>query len=151
MMLPPGEWLGKGSLLAAGRSLGRAIACSVLVERDDNGTTLKGSWHDDPDLPRDFVLRIAANESGTYTLSMRLAGDTLQGTAKLDSAPNLALLWNDSSTVHVAAALFALGDGGLGLRGFVRDGDAVLTWELRFTRRQQTLGGDNVVTLRRRR
>ena len=89
----------------------------------------------------------------------RLAGDHLQGTAKLDSPPNLGLLWNDSGSIHATFALFAVSRG-YGFRGFVRDaapsargdsGGCVFTWEVAFSLKQEVVKGDNVVSLHRRR
>ena len=148
MNLHPGRWLGKGSLLAEGRSLGQAVACDVQVEKDQDGYTLSGTWQGLNAEPWEFVLRVVPNEVGTYTLGMRLAGDGLQGTAKLDSPPNLGLMWNDAATVHATFALFPV-TRGYGLRGFVRDGQHVYTWEMAFSLHQETVRADNVVSLRR--
>jgi hypothetical protein len=157
MLLESGQWLGRGSLLGEGQSRGRAIECEVLVQRDDEGLTLTGRWHGKGEAESDFVARVASNDVGTYTLSMRLAGLHLQGTAKLDSPPNIGLLWSDSGSVHATFALFAVSRG-YGFRGFVRDsasGDAssghVYTWEVAFSLKQELVKGDNVVSLHRRR
>ena len=150
MNLRPGRWIGKGSLLAEGQSRGQSLSCDVEVRQDPDGFTLTGSWQDPDSPPREFALRVVANEVGTYTLGMRMAGDGLQGTAKLDSSPNLGLMWNDGGTVHATFALFSV-QRGCGLRGFVRDGSHVYTWEMAFSLHQETVRGDNVVALRRRR
>ena len=150
MNLHPGRWIGKGSLLPEGQSLGETVTCEVQVQRDDDGFTLAGSWRGASEGSREFVLRIADNEVGTYTLGMRMAGDSLQGTAKLDSPPNLGLLWNDSGSVHATFSLFPV-TRGYGLRGFARDGGHVYTWEMVFSLHQETVRADNVVSLRRRR
>jgi hypothetical protein len=148
--LQPGRWTARGSLLAEGESRGRTLSCDVQVQRDDDGCTLTGAWQLPDEPAREFVLRVVANDVGTYTLGMRMAGDGLQGTAKLDSAPNLGLMWNDAGSVHVTFALFPL-TRGYGLRGFARDGGHVYTWEMSFSLHQETVRGDNVVSLRRRR
>lgn len=150
MNLQTGRWTARGSLLAEGRSRGETLSCDVQVQRDDDGYTVTGHWQL-PDGPaREFALRVVANDVGTYTLGMRMAGDGLQGTAKLDSSPNLGLMWNDAGTVHATFALFPL-TGGYGLRGFARDGGHVYTWEMSFSLHQETVRGGNVVSLRRRR
>ncbi len=155
MMLESGQWLGRGSLLGEGQSLGRSIECDALVARDDSGITITGSWQIQGDPEAEFVVRLAGNDVGTYTLTARLGGDRLQGIAKLDSPPNLGLLWNDNGSVHATFALFAVSRG-YGFRGFLRNGaagaeGAVCTWEVAFSLRQDVIKGDNVVTLRRRR
>ncbi len=149
MNLQTGRWIGKGSLLAEGQSLGHAVTCDVQVQKDEDGFTLTGTWQGSEAAAWEFALRIVANEVGTYTLGMRLAGDSLQGTAKLDSPPNLGLIWNDIGTVHATFVLFPL-TRGYGLRGFVRDGSHVYTWEMAFSLHQETVKADNVVSLRRR-
>jgi hypothetical protein len=158
MFLESGQWLGRGSVLAEGQSRGQPIECHVLVQRDAQGVTLTGGWRGQGEPESDFVARLACNDVGTYTLTMQLAGDHLQGTAKLDSPPNLGLLWNDSGSVHATFALFSVSRG-YGFRGFVRDaaaagntaGGRVFTWEVAFSLKQEVVKGDNVVSLHRRR
>ena len=150
MNLQPGRWTARGSLLAEGQSRGQALSCEVQVQRDADGHTLTGHWQLPDGAAREFALRVVANDVGTYTLGMRMAGDGLQGTAKLDSSPNLGLLWNDAGTLHATFALFPLARG-FGLRGFARDGGHVYTWEMSFSLHQETVRSDNVVSLRRRR
>jgi len=159
MFLESGHWLGRGSVLAEGQSRGRPIECRVLVQRDGEGVTLTGGWHGKGEQEREFVVRLASNDVGTYTLTMQLAGDHLHGTAKLDSPPNLGLLWNDSGSLHATFALFAVSRG-YGFRGFVRDAaptvrggvtGRIFTWEVAFSLKQEVVKGDNVVSLHRRR
>lgn len=156
--LESGQWLGRGSVLAEGQSRGQPIECHVLVQRDSEGVTLTGGWHAQGEAESEFVVRVASNDVGTYTLTIQLAGDRLQGTAKLDSPPNLGLLWNDSGSLHATFALFSVSRG-YGFRGFVRDAGAprgagdgrVFTWEVAFSLKQELVKADNVVSLHRRR
>lgn len=160
-MLESGQWLGRGSVLAEGQSRGLPVECQVQVERDHTGVTLSGDWHAQGETEQPFQARLASNDVGTYTLSLYLGADRLHGTAKLDSPPNLGLLWNEAGTLHATFALFAVSRG-FGFRGFLRDcghgaGGAaaergrVFTWEVAFSLRQDVLKGDNVVSLHRRR
>ena len=64
--------------------------------------------------------------------------------------PNLGLLWNADSGLHVAFTLFPVANG-YGLRGFLRERGHTLTWELAFSLQQDTVRASNVVNLRRRR
>jgi hypothetical protein len=172
MLLENGQWLGRGSLLGEGESRGRTLECEMLVQRDDDGMTLSGQWQVQGDSPSDFVARVAANDFGTYVVGLRLApppsdgptsggptsgGLHLHGTAKLDSPPNVGMLWSDSGTLHASFALFAVSRG-YGCRGFLRDGSGGLTgsgrlftWEMALSLRQQVVKGDNIVSLHRRR
>lgn len=149
-MLASGTWRGRGSLLAEGQSRGMPVACEVRLERDDEGITVTGHWQRDGAEARELAARVAGNDVGTYTLSLRLDLESLQGTAKLDSPPNLGLLWNDAGSVHATFALFEV-SGGYGCRGFVRDGARVFTWEIALSPAERPGGGDNVVSLRGRR
>lgn len=161
MMLESGQWLGRGRVLAEGESRGSPVECHVRVERDAGGATLTGSWQVQDGALVEFQVRLAGNDVGTYILSADLAGDRLHGTAKLDSPPNLGLVWNESGTLSATFALFSVSRG-YGFRGFARDasgalagdgGDAarVYTWEVAFSLRQEVVKGDNIVSLHRRR
>jgi len=150
VILEAGRWLGKGTLLAAGRSLGQAVECEVGIEREDDAVTLSGTWLEEHQAPVGFSVRAARNEEGTWTLVALAGALRLQGTAKLDSPPNLALLWNDAGNLHVTAALFAI-SGGYGCRGFLRDGERVRTWEIAFRLKQEVVRGPNVISLQQRR
>lgn len=154
MMLGSGHYLGRGSVLAEGQSKGLPVECHVLVQRDDGGATVTGTWQLEGTSERDFQVRLGANEVGTYSLDGRFGGDLLRGTAKLDSPPNLGLLWNEAGSVHATFSLFSVARG-YGFRGFVRDGagDAarLYTWEVAFSLKQEAVKGSNVVSLRRRR
>ncbi len=149
-MLRDGHWTGRGSILADGQSRGQPVECEVDVLRDEKGVTVTGQWRQAERNDRDVSVRVAGNEVGTYTLAVRLNGETLQGTAKLDSPPNLGLLWNDAGSVHATFALFEVA-GGFGFRGFVRDGTRVFTWEMAMSMRPGPAHGGNVVSLPRRR
>jgi len=157
MLLQSGQWLGRGSLLGEGESRGRSLECELVVQRDDDGLTLTGHWQVQGEAASDFAARVAANDVGTYVIGLRLAGLNLQGTAKLDSPPNVGMLWNDSGTLHASFALFAVSRG-YGCRGFLRDGASgapgsgrLFTWEMALSLRQEVVKGDNVVSLHRRR
>ncbi len=149
-LLAPGHWLGKGTLLLEGRSLGDTLECDAEVEADDGGTSVRLALQV-ADKHHALVIRVAGNEVGTYVVSVRSDSvGTLMGSAKLDSQPNLGLLWNEAGTLHATFALFTHA-GGVGCRGYFRDGEATYTWELALARKQDVVKGDNVVSLRPRR
>ncbi len=150
MILKPGHWLGRGSVLIDGMSLGRTVECDARVEADDTGLVVNADLVFQDDEKRTLNLRVAGNDVGTYTLRLASAGEVFHGTAKLDSPPNLGLLWNDSETVHLTFALFAVSEG-YGCRGFLRDGETTYTWEVAFSLKQAVVKGDNVISLARRR
>lgn len=148
MLLQSGAWVGKGSVLAEGQSLGRTVTGDAVVENDADGISvrlvLEGLGAN-----REFVIRVAANDVGTYVVSVRSEADELIGTAKLDSQPNLGLLWNEAQTVFATFSLFAI-SAGCGCRGFLRDADVTYTWEMAFSRKQDVVNADNVISLRPR-
>lgn len=150
MMPDSGHWLGKGTLLAAGQSLGSSIECAVRVEHEEGAATISGALQEESREPVDFSIRAARNEEGTWTLGVLAGALRLQGTAKLDSPPNLAMLWNDAGNLYLAVTIFAIA-GGYGCRGLLRDGGRVRTWELALRLKQEVLRGPNVVPLHRRR
>lgn len=101
---------------------------------------------------------IVADEFGTYAVTVRGDGFHVEGNAKLESEPHLALLWSESGEIHVSCALFALPDS-RGLRGFAKTSHMIWTWELALrparlsaeapAKRRKGLG--NVVSLASRR
>jgi hypothetical protein len=150
VIVKPGHWLGRGSVLIDGMSLGKTVECDARVEADETGLVINADLAFQDDDKRTMNVRVAANDVGTYTLRLASAGEVFHGTAKLDSPPNLGLLWNDSETVHLTFALFAVSDG-YGCRGFLRDGETTYTWEVAFSLKQEVVKGDNVISLARRR
>jgi len=150
MLLAAGNWIGKGSLLLEGRSLGDQLEGEADVETDEGGTTIRVQLNV-ADRTLQLVIRVAANDVGTYVISVRSeTTGTLMGTAKLESEPNLGLLWNETTSLFATFALFTH-SGGLGCRGFYREGNTTYTWELALARKRDQLKGDNVVSLRPRR
>jgi hypothetical protein len=150
MLLQPGHWLGRGSLLAEGQSLGQGVSCDAEVSHDDGGFSIAVELDIKEIGTRAMSVRIAANDVGTYSINVRTLAETFAGTAKLDSPPNLGLLWNEAATTYVTFALFAV-SGGHGFRGFLRDGKTTYTWEIAFSLKQDVVSGDNVVSLANRR
>lgn len=146
MIVEPGHWLGRGSVLVEGMSLGRTVECDARIEQDQGGLVISAELKFQDGRRENLSARIAGNEVGTYTVRIQIAGEVFQGTAKLDSPPNLGLLWNDSETVYLTFALFAV-SGGYGCRGFLKDADTTYTWEIAFALKQQVVKGDNVVSL----
>ena len=150
MLLKQGLWLGRGSVLVDGASLGEQIQVEVEVDEDANGFTLTGFYMLKDSPQSDLSIRIAPNEVGTYSIDARVGGVALDGIAKLESVPNLGLLWNAGGTQHATFALFGVSEG-YGLRGFLKEGEGTLTWEIAFSLKQDVVKGDNVISLTRRR
>ena len=74
----------------------------------------------------------------------------VDGIAKLESEPTLALLWNEAGTQSVTVAFF-MTNNGVGCRGFLRASGRTRTWEILFKLKQHVVGGANVVSLANRR
>lgn len=148
MLVKKGIWFGKGSLLVGGSSLGVELQIDLDITEDDGGTTLSGA------LAGEFTgalsIRIAPDDVGTYVIDARVGKMAFDGISKLESEPNLALLWGPGQTSNVSVALFQAG-GGIGCRGFWQEAGRTATWEILFRLKQQVVGGDNVVSLSRRR
>ena len=149
MTLQPGHWLGRGSVLIEGFSLGKTVECDARIEQDAGGLIVNAELRYQDGERSSLGIRVAANDVGTYALRLQSGGEVFHGSAKLDSLPNLGLMWNDSETVHLTFAVFAI-SGGYGCRGFLRDGETTHTWEMAFSLKQDVVKGDNVISLKSR-
>jgi len=132
--------------LVEGASLGETVEVDLEISQDQAGITLTGQLQGD--VTGKLSIRIAPNDVGTYIIDARLAGLVLDGIAKLESEPNLCLLWNEGHTQSASVSLFPIG-GGVGCRGFWYEGGSTRTWEILFKLKQQIVGGANVVSIRR--
>ncbi len=148
MILSKGNWLGAGSLLVEGASLGESVSLDISVVEDEAGITLEGDV--EGELAGRVSIRVAPDEVGTYIIDARVGSIALDGRAKLESEPHLALLWNDRHTQSASVTLFRTRDG-VGCRGFWQENSRTKTWEVLFKLKQQVIGGDNVVSLGSRR
>jgi hypothetical protein len=148
VLLKKGLWLGKGRLLVEGASLGEEVQIDLEITEDEGGMTLAGQLQGD--FSGQVSIRIAPDDSGTYVIDARIAEVALDGIAKLESEPNLGLLWNEGQTQSVSVAFFPAARG-VGCRGFWHEGGKTRTWEILFKLKQQVIGGGNVVSLTRRR
>lgn len=149
LLLRKGDWSGQGRVVIEGTSLGVKFELDPFsISDDEGGWTLTGQLSGEFD--GQVSIRIAADEEGTYVIDAQVAGLALDGRAKMESQPNLALLWNAAHTQAASVTLFQA-SGGIGCRGFFHEAGRTCTWEVRFVRRQERIGGDNVVSLARRR
>lgn len=154
MLITPGAWKGRGRFLFEGQSLGNVVELSFEATRDAHGEHLEGSLQPEGGSSIDFAVRVLANDTGTFSITFAGVAPALLGTAKLESEPNLAMLWSEDGSAAASAALFSTSRG-LGCRGFHRGtkldtGDVVLTWELVLNPDNPVQRGSNVVSLRRR-
>ncbi len=148
VLISKGDWLGNGSLLVEGASLGDSVEVALKVTEDEGGMTLSGELGGD--LSGSISIRVAPDEVGTYIIDASIASLALDGRGKLESEPHLALLWNEGQPQSVSVALFAV-SGGVGCRGFWQEGGRTRTWEVLLRLKQVVVGGANVVSLARRR
>ena len=89
-LLTPGAWIGRGSFLDKGQSLGTTIECSFDVTSEQVGTHIKGELTLRDGAGRHaFAVWITPNDTGTYDVAAQFAGANLEGTAKMESYPNL--------------------------------------------------------------
>lgn len=148
MLIRKGLWSAKGSVVYEGSSLGVPVDVDLEIVEDQDGITLTGSL--EGAAQGNVSVRIGADENGTYVLDARIGAFALDGIAKLESEPNVCLLWNEGQTQSATVNLFVV-DTGIGCRGFFREAGKNVTWEILFRPTQQVVSGDNVVSLRRRR
>lgn len=148
-LFTPGGWVGRGSVLEKGQSLGTKIELSFVVVSDAAGTHIKGELTlDDGRGKHAFAVWITPNDTGTYDVTAQVADANLDGTAKMESYPNLALLWNTRDGLQAACTLFDL-RGGRGFRGFSRSDKSQLTWEIVLREDRVATTATNVVSLGR--
>jgi hypothetical protein len=148
VLIHKGLWSAKGSVVFEGSSLGVPVEVDMEIVEDQDGITLTGNI--EGAARGDLSIRIGADETGTYVLDARIASLALDGIAKLESEPNVSLLWNEAQTQAATASLFVV-DTGIGCRGFFREAGKTVTWEILFRPTQQVVSGDNVVSMMRRR
>ena len=132
MILEPGNWLGRGSYRPTDESLGLKFRANVDIADDVRGTPgllVNAALDVDGGGAPSILVWIVPDEFGTYAVTVKGAGIDVHGTAKLDSEPNLALLWSEDGSAHVTCALFTLPET-RGVRGFAKIGDNTWTWEL---------------------
>ncbi len=148
MLLEAGTWDGRGRLWAGGGSIGQALSCELDVRNEEDGWYVSGTVLADGQDTAEVSLRIVASDDGTYQVDSYVAGVRLDGTAKLDSLPNLALLWHEEASDCASVALFRV-ERGFGCRGFYRSRSRPWTWEIAFQARTVAKRRGNVVPLRR--
>ena len=128
--LSSGRWLGKGSFLSKGQSLTTQVDLGFEVVSESVGTHLKGVQTFRAGTGRHaFAVWVTGNDTGTFDLAAQFGAMNFTGNAKLESFPNLALLWTKDADRHVAVSLFEVRHG-FGCRGFYHAGDALVSFEI---------------------
>ena len=148
MLIRKGLWIAKGSVVFEGSSLGVPTEVDLEIVEDQDGLTATGTIEGAG--KGEVSIRIGADDAGTYVVDARIGSLALDGIAKLESEPNVCLLWNVGQTQSATVGLFVV-DTGIGCRGFFREAGKTVTWEILFRPTQQVVSGDNVVSLMRRR
>ena len=160
MIIQSGQFNGQGKLLLEGSSLGLDIKLELNVIEDELGITVQGELSGE--YTAAVSVRIAPDEVGTYVVDAQVGKVVLAGRGKLESEPNLLLLWNEGLTQSASVALFMV-NGGVGCRGFYQEAGKSQTWEVLINRANvHSIGGGpgarggrksrgNVVSLRPRR
>lgn len=150
MILEPGDWVGRGSYRAIDQTIGIQFEATIEVTENEQGLTAEVSAKSSENNSFECILLIVPDEYGTYSLTLRQDSFNLEGTAKLESVPHLAILWSDEADTYVTFSVFTLPESH-GIRGFVRHKGDLSTWELALKPRHQVVTGENVVSFDRRR
>ena len=130
MLIRKGHWSAKGSVVYEGSSLGVPLEVDLEVVEDQDGITLTGNL--EGAAQGNVSVRIGADEQGTYVLDAQVGSFALDGIAKLESEPNVCLLWNEGQTQSATANLCCR--YGYRCRGFFREAGKIVTWEILFVR-----------------
>ncbi len=146
----PGRWQGKGNLLTLGSTRSQPMQLSAEVDIDDTGTTITGELTLTGIGELALSIRVAEDDTGLYALDVHLGSKALEGSAKMESLPNMGFLWSEDGTQTASFTLFDARET-LGCRGFARLAEATYTWEMALQPFQAETAGDNVVSLRGRR
>jgi hypothetical protein len=152
LMLSSGRWQGRGSFLHKDESLATPLECGFDVTAETVGAHIRGTvTRKESGKSTDFAVWVTPNDTGTYELAVQFGPQRLAGTAKLESYPNLGMLWSKDGEIQVAFGLFELRTG-RGFRGFCRTPEYLLSWEIALeeTRRAALRDAANVVSIRPR-
>lgn len=145
MLIKPGDWKGRGRFLYQGESLGSVVELEFRASRDTHGEHIEGTISPETGDAFPFAVHVVEDDTGTFQITAS-GGPSLEGTAKLESEPNLAMLWSEDGSSMASVALFSTSRG-CGCRGFHRRPAGVLTWEIVLTADQPAQRGGNVVSL----
>lgn len=145
MLITPGSWKGRGRFLYQGESLGSVVELEFQASRDTHGEHIEGTISPETGAAFPFAVHVVEDDTGTFQVTAS-GGPALEGTAKLESEPNLAMLWSEDGSSMASVALFST-PRGCGCRGFHRRPVGVLTWEIVLTANQPAQRGGNVVSL----
>jgi len=130
LMLASGQWQGRGSYLHKDESLATPVECIFEVRAENVGAHIKGTQSlKGGGKANEFGIWVTPNETGTYDVAVQFANLNLAGIAKLESFPNLGMLWSKDGAVQLAFSLFEHRSG-RGFRGFCRTPDYFLSWEM---------------------
>lgn len=164
MLLYSGEWQGKGTLLAIDSTRSQPLRLVAEISSDASGLIVQGTLSMPGFGEQRLTVRSAADDTGRYLIDLQLGSGSFMGNAKLESEPNMGIIWTEPGIEPAVTASFVLFEihDKLGCRGFVRSGNSTLTWELALTtdaepEAEDDDGGErkapdrsNVVLLRRR-
>ncbi len=149
MLLSEGTWTGRGRFLRHGQSLGTLVELAFEVVSDVHGHHCEGTLKIDGMGEQMLEAHIVPDDTGLFDVMLSGEFPGLKGTAKLESEPNMGMLWS-AAGASASFALFSL-PRGCGCRGFWRFEERLLTWEIAMQRLRQRSRGANVVSLRPRR
>ena len=149
MLLAPGKWRGVGSFRLTTDSNTVAFAAEFTLQELEQGLDVNIDVENVTGDSTNYKAWIAPDETGMYTVSVVGNGIELEGSAKLDSAPHLALLRNESADSTLSVAVFETREA-FGVRGFYTKSRDMFTFELalRSYRELATEQSDNVIAFR---
>ena len=149
LMLASGRWQGRGSYLHKDQSLATQIECTFEVAAESVGAHIKGTQtQKGSSRAQSFGIWVTGNDTGTYDIAAQFGELNLAGTAKLESFPNLGMLWSTDGVVQVAFSVFELRVG-RGFRGFCRTAEHFVSWEMALEEMRHAAARDarNVVSI----
>ena len=149
MLLEAGTWLGKGSWRITTDSSTVSFDAKIELREAEQGYEIEIDVMTVSGMHHQFSVWIAPDETGTY--NVLLEGERpLEGSAKLESTPHLALLSGSTEGETLALTLFETREA-YGVRGFFRKSGDLFTFELAIRSRGEIAieESSNVVPFRR--
>lgn len=146
MILQAGTWFGKGSWREISDSIGIKFDAIIEIKEAEQGIDLKLKVDPAAGEPLEYQVWIVENEAGLYSISVIGPSINVEGTAKLESLPHLAMFYGedlDQITVTVFEAREVYG-----ARGFLKRQADIFTFELALRSEREVVQSDNIITFR---
>ena len=148
MILEPGVWKVSGSWRATrDTSLLHFEGECTVSDQQDGRYAIDIVAKTEISVQLEYGIWVARNETGLYDITIMGTQIDLLGTAKLDSIPHFAMLFNRAESTCLSATVFTMPEV-LGVRGFLHKSGEMYTFEIAVSPKLVEVKADNIVPLR---